>query len=92
MANIYFSDYMLDIAEKNGGFAGNIERDGNGLSISTAYSQDEIASAILYQSGAMGRVTNRAKYQEDRWQEADGKKVDAMLRESFTEREISLDE
>ena len=92
LANIYFSDYMLDIAEKNGGFAGNIERDGNGLSISTAYSQDEIASAILYQSGAMGRVTNRAKYQEDRWQEADGKKVDAMLRESFTEREISLDE
>ena len=92
MANVYFSNYALSVAQQNGGFAGSIEKDKNGLSISTAYNQEEIASAVLYQSGSTGKIIDRTKSGKTRWEDINGKAVDNILRGKGEEREISLDE
>ena len=54
--NIYFSDYMLGIAKQNGGYAGRIIKSPEGLSISNEYSDDEIASAVLFDRGLRGNI------------------------------------
>lgn len=60
--NVYFSDYMLDLAKQNGGYAGQIIESSKGVSISNAYSQDEIAAAILFDHGIKGSIVdNRGK-------------------------------
>ena len=56
LENIYFSNYNLDIAKENGGFAGEIIDSSKGLSISTRYNEDEIASCVLFQNDTMGRL------------------------------------
>ena len=96
LTNVYFSNFALDIAKQNGGFAGSIEKDSNGLSISTVYNKEEIASALLYQSGTMGKITDRTKLvrdDEDKWKLIDGTDANSILRKSDNhEREITLDE
>ena len=96
LANVYFSNFALDVAKQNGGFAGSIEKDTNGLSISTAYNKEEIASALLYQNGTMGKITDRTKLtraDEDKWKVISGEDADSILRKSNDyEREITLDE
>lgn len=54
--NIYLSDYMLDIAMQNGGYAGRIHKDNEGFSISNRYNQEEIASAVLFRNGQRGDI------------------------------------
>lgn len=54
--NVYFSDYMLDIAKENGGYAGEIIESKMGSSISNANHQEEIAAAILFEHGIPGSI------------------------------------
>ena len=65
--NIYFSNYTLDIAKQNGGFAGAIVDTSKGPTISTEYNEDEIASCILYQNGSEGKIIDKSgKYKKIR--------------------------
>lgn len=54
--NIYLSDYMLNIAMQNGGYAGRVHKNDDGFSISTIYNQEEIASAVLFRHGQRGDI------------------------------------
>lgn len=54
--NIYLSDYMLNMAEQNGGYAGRIEKSDDGFSVSNKYNYEEIASAILFQNDRAGTI------------------------------------
>jgi len=56
LKNVYFSDYMLDVAEANGGYAGKVmEKDGKFL-VSNKYNHEEIASALLFSNGQKGTI------------------------------------
>ena len=78
LANVYFSNYALDLAKANGGFAGVIVNTPKGLSISTAYSTEEIASSILYQGNSIGKVMDKTAGDKT-WKEEKGSIVDLML-------------
>ncbi len=54
--NIYLSDYMLNIAMQNGGYAGKIVREEGGFSVSNKYNEEEISSAILFRNGQQGDI------------------------------------
>lgn len=54
--NIYLSDYMLDIAMRNGGYAGRVQAEDDGFSISTKFCHEEIASAVLFRNGQKGDI------------------------------------
>ena len=54
--NIYLSDYMLNIAMQNGGYAGKIIREEDGFSVSNKYEEEEISTAILFKNGQQGDI------------------------------------
>lgn len=68
--NVYFSDYMLDIAKRNGGYAGRLIGNEFGFFVSNCYNFEEIASAILFQNNQKGEILdnrnpeNRHKYKD----------------------------
>ena len=90
-SNVYFSEYALDIARQNGGFAGAIVDTPKGLSISTAYSQDEIASGVLFQSRTIGRIIDKTA-KEPTWKDIDSSEAETILLSNGLERERSKDE
>ncbi len=68
LKNVYFSDYVLDVAASNGGYAGRIEHNPNGFFVSNKYNEDEISSAYLFATGKAGTIldnrdrNNRVRY------------------------------
>ena len=54
--NIYFSDYMLDIAKTNGGYAGEIYPSQKGFAIDTKTMSEKIGAAILFSRGMKGTI------------------------------------
>ena len=87
--NIYFSDYALDVARQNGGFAGAVIETPQGPTISTQYNEDEIASCILYQNGSEGKVIDKSengkKTKPVRYM--DKQEIESYLRYGIIERE-----
>lgn len=84
--NVYFSNYALNIAEQNGGFAGDIIDTSKGLSISTAYSQDEIASGVLFKNKTIGRIINR-RDKKPIWRDISSSEAEVLLLANGLERE-----
>lgn len=80
LLEIYFSNYVLDIAEQNGGFMGEIIETEDGYSISTVDSTDEIASSILFNSNSEGEVLDRT-LNKKKWEEKSGEEVKSILRD-----------
>lgn len=90
-ANVYFSNYALNIARQNGGFAGTIIDTPKGFSISTAYNQDDIASSVLFQNKTMGRMIDRtAKYPV--WEDVSSDEAEVALLATGLERIRGKDE
>jgi hypothetical protein len=75
--NVYLSDYMLDVAKKNGGYAGRIIKNADGYLVSNKYNSEEIASAILFQSGQEGNILDHRK--------GNNKKYTNVKKENFLE-------
>lgn len=91
LKNIYFSDYMLDVAEANGGYAGKVMGKDGKFFISNKYNHEEIASALLFSNGQKGTILDcRDKGQR--------KKYEGVTKDDFirllnqTEREKFKDE
>lgn len=80
LSNVYFSNYMLDIAKENGGFNGVIVESPKGsLSISTVDNRTDIAVGVLYQSNSMGSLVDKTE-EHPSWREITGSEVDILLR------------
>ena len=101
IANVYFSDYMLDVAKKNGGFVGSIEKDRyshsstmayDGLYISTYYNEDEINAARAYQEGRVGLFKEKIKGKWNSAKKMSNWRVDSKLKRKANERERTIDE
>lgn len=80
LTNVYFSNYALDIAKENGGFAGAIVNTPNGLSISTVYNKAEIASSILYQADTEGRIMDLSGKGSRQWRDARSHEANMLLK------------
>lgn len=57
--DVYFSEYMLGLARQNGGYAGQLLKSPRGYSVSNKYSYEEIASAVLFDRGTEGYISDR---------------------------------
>lgn len=70
LKNVYFSDYVLDVATSNGGYAGRVENTPTGFYVSNRYGDEQIASAVLFSSGKTGVILdnrdrrNKVKYSD----------------------------
>lgn len=92
LPEVYFSDYALNIARENGGFAGAIVKTPNGPSISTVDSQTEIAASVLYQNDSEGRLIDRSDFGNNTWKDIKGSEANFILRHKSEVRERSKDE
>jgi hypothetical protein len=87
--NVYLSDYMLDIAEKNGGYAGRIMKNANGYFVSNKYNYEEIASAVLFQSGQEGNILdNRNGENKRRYTKVKKETFLELIKQKRKEKEI----
>lgn len=87
--NVYFSNYMLDIAKQNGGYAGQLLQSSKGLSISNKYSTDEIASAILFDSNIAGNIVDLRGNEEKRYQNVNKNNFLRILKEKERIKQIN---
>lgn len=90
---IYFSPYMLDIAEENGGFAGGICKKGPvSYFVSNDYLEDEIKSAVLFSKGTEGRIYDHRGNIEKKEKFYPHATKDTLMGLIGTERERKKDE
>ena len=89
--NVYLSDYMLDIAKQNGGYAGRIIKNDYGYYVSNIYNFEEIGSAILFQNGQMGDIMdNRDPEKRKKYTDVTkGKFLELINQERNREREFN---
>ena len=89
--NVYLSDYMLDIAKQNGGYAGRIIKNDYGYYVSNAYNFEEIGSAILFQNDQKGDILdNRNPEKRKKYTDVTkGKFLELINQERKREREFN---
>ena len=89
--NVYLSDYMLDIAKQNGGYAGRIIKNDYGYYVSNVYNFEEIGSAILFQNDQKGDILdNRNPEKRKKYTDVTkGKFLELINQERKREREFN---
>lgn len=83
LKNVYFSDFMLDLARKNGGYAGEVFPDKDGRYTVYNYHpncQEQIGAAILFDRGYYGSILDRREGRNEEYLKADKKRFQELLR------------
>ena len=73
LKNVYFSDYMLDLAKQNGGYAGEVFPAKNGGYNIYNYHpncQEQIGATILFDRGFKGSISDRRDGRKDEYLKA----------------------